>query len=213
MATSILAPGRLTPRRSTPNAAQHRPRHPRCPPPVRTSEFWYDEEEEFDAIAGDSLRPKHLTVVVAGGGGGGGGASIASTTRFDACFHSPGPAATSAAADLWAGRPEAGPPFFIKPRARPDLDADPAAAWAELAGQNWRAAALLSGLDAATTAASEGSPEGLLVVVEGAAGAAGFLSAAGVAPAPGGVTTVRLAGWTGDGVAPLPLWRSLVVLE
>ena len=194
-------------------ARNHPARPPPRPPPTtvaRTSEFWYDDEEEFDAIAGDSLRPKRVTIV--GGETGGAGAGDATGPAFDACFHAPGPAPAAAAAALWAGR--SGPPFFIKPRARPALATDPAAAWAELAGQNWRAAALLVGLDAATTASAE-APEELLVVVEGAGGVDRLLGAAGLAapppPAAGDAPTVVVAldGWTGDGVAPIPPWTSL----
>ena len=196
--------GAAPPRRgNTPNRTPTTPPS-RLPRPPRTSEFWYDDEEEFDAIAGDSLRAKAVTVVV--GGGEGAAAAVSSSTRFDACFHAPGAAAAASA--LWAGRPEAGPPFFIKARARPALETDPEAAWTELASQNWRASALQTGLDAATTAAAEGAPENLLVVLEDGEG---FLGAAGVAPSPGGGTTVTLSSWTGDGVAPLPTWRSLVV--
>jgi len=168
---------------------------------VRTSEFWYDDEEEFDAVAGDSLRPKRVTIVGEGGADPGLAAAL-----YDACFHSPGPGPAAAAATLWAGR--SGPPFFIRPRPRAALDTDPAAAWAELAGRNWRAGALLAGLDAETTASAE-APEALLVVVEGGGGVKRLLGAAGLEPGAGGVTIISLDGWSGDGVAPIPPWASL----
>jgi hypothetical protein len=145
-------------------------------------------------------------------------ASSLATTPFDACFHAPGAAAASAATALW-GPARAGPPFFIRPRARPTLADDPEAAWVEVAGQNWRAAGLLAGLDPDTSAAAE-REEALLVVVggQGEGGSSGgdsggsaeaFLAVAGLQASPGGVTAVRLDGWTGDGVAPIPPWRTL----
>jgi hypothetical protein len=187
-----------------------RPGHTPPPPPPRlrhfprprTSEFWYEDEEEFDSIAGDSLRPKTLTVVdMSSATDLPALAAALAPTAFDACFHSPG--AADAAKVLW-GPDRGGPPFFIRPRPRSTLDSDPSAAWSELAGQNWRAGGLLAGLDAGTSAAADAG-EALLVVVEGSA----FLCAAGLEPAPGGVTVVELSGWTGDGVAPVPEWRSL----
>ena len=110
----------------------------RSPRPPRTSEFWYEDEEEFDAIAG-SLRRK--TVYVFGGGNGNGGEEEeeATTTAraaaeqlagvpFDACFYGQpgdeeaGPKSCGPALSvLWpAGR--SGPPYFLRPRRRPALD-------------------------------------------------------------------------------------------
>jgi hypothetical protein len=118
------APGRVVsataPRRHrvvTPTAPR-----PRRPPPARTSEFWYEEEDEFDAVA-DALRAKTvwLATVEDGddGGDGDGGVAAAATSLasvdFDAAFRAPA-VADAAVARLWAGR--GGAPLFIKPRAR-----------------------------------------------------------------------------------------------
>ena len=150
---------------------QPRPRNSRAtrsPRPPRTSEFWYEDEEEFDAISG-SLRRK--TVYIFGGGGEAtttmteAAAAQLAGVSFDACFYgqagddddddsknsSCGPALST----LWPPS-RSGPPYFLRPRRRPALDelsraaasagagaeAEVAAAidaaWAEISSQNWR---------------------------------------------------------------------------
>ena len=137
--TSLLLPLRPRPRNLSPL---------RSPRPPRTSEFWYEDEEEFDAIAG-SLRRKTVHVVGGGGGGGGGDGNgnrseeeEAKTTTatakaaaeqlagvpFDACFYGqPGDeeaglkSCCPALSVLWPAS-RSGPPYFLRPRRRPALD-------------------------------------------------------------------------------------------
>ena len=170
--------------------------------------FWYEDEEEFDAIAG-SLRQKTVYIFGGGEGGGGGGggeapapapaATAAAAAKaeaaaaelagvpFDACFYGHAgddgsDGGTSgcgpALAALWhPGR--SGPPFFLRPRRRPALDALGRAegaeragagaaagaaaaadsAWAEIASQNWRLE-LAYGLGAGGGGSAAGSSRG-----------------------------------------------------
>lgn len=112
---------------------------PRRPPRPRTSEFWYDgEEEEFDGVAAD-VRAKTVVLLPVNDGDDSSwidqARSKLADRAFDACFCSS--AALPAATRVWAGRD--GPPFFLKPRVRPALDGDDVDAWwSEVAGQNWR---------------------------------------------------------------------------
>lgn len=122
-------------------------RHTRLPP-ARTSEFWYDDEDEFDGVAAD-VRAKTVVLVPVPASADTKNspvddAWVAHTrsrlqdVRFDACFCSAH--AETAAAHVWEGRSEAGPPLFLKPRVRSGLDSASTmdAWWGEVAGQNWR---------------------------------------------------------------------------
>lgn len=110
---------------------------------VATSEFWYEEEEEFDSLT-DAVKPKNVVLLTA---------PRANIPEFQErsrkafrglVFH----AALSSqieidlAKTVWAGRD--GPPYFHKVRVRNSLDkaaADMNAAnafWHEVLSQNWR---------------------------------------------------------------------------
>lgn len=222
----LLRPPR--PPRDSRRATRRRSPRPR---PPRTSEFWYEDEEEFDAIAG-SLRRKTVYIVAAGGGGEAGEEAAATAAArelagvsFDACFYgqagdddddaattsSCGPALSA----LWPAS-RSGPPYFLRPRRRPALDAlsrvaaaggskattseaeaeanAADSAWAEIASQNWRVE-LAYGLGAAGGSKSSGSgtplldperPESVLVVVAPPEAARALARAAALG---GGATT------------------------
>ncbi|KAL4458303.1 hypothetical protein ABPG75_013168 [Micractinium tetrahymenae] len=127
---------------------------------MATSEHWYEDEEEFDALT-DAMKRK-LVVLVASPAAEGFSSSdgmpatvdalraFLQPLKFDQAFTSQ--QALPFAQQVWAGRDKA--PYFLKVRQRAQLDAaaepaaegDQAAAaaaaaegvWAELLQQNWR---------------------------------------------------------------------------
>ena len=173
-------------------------------PPPRTSEFWYEDEDEFDAIAG-SLRRKQVFVFGCDEGDEASSSLLLQTTAarlsavaFDACFYGCAAgeneelAIAAPLAALWPAE-RSGPPYFLKPRRRPALDELAAvssssstssenaadSAWKELASQNWRVE-LGYGLGGGVGGEipDPERPETLLVVVASRAAAAALLSAA-----------------------------------
>lgn len=222
LSSDLRQPSKLSPTSSAPLpvSSLRRERRPR-PRPPRTSEFWYEDEEEFDAIAG-SLRRK--TVYIVEGGGEAATTTATSTIEaaaaqlssvsFDACFYGQGgdedkgaSSCAPALAALWPPS-RSGPPYFLKPRRRPALDAlsrlieagseetaetSAAAAaaadsaWSEIASQNWRVE-LAYGLGGGAGGGRDGSeglladperPESILVVVS-PPGAADALTGAAI---------------------------------
>jgi hypothetical protein len=103
---------------------------------VCTSEFWYEEEDEFDSIK-DELTPKHLILVTAPLDDVPALRTALQPVPLTACFS--GEHHKQTATELWAGRD--GAPYFLKVKRRRSLD-DGAAAelLTELLEQNWRVA-------------------------------------------------------------------------
>jgi hypothetical protein len=176
------------------------PRRRRRPPPRdtgrRTSEFWYEEDSEYDAVT-DAMLPKMVAVVAApAAGAGGDGAEALAALRaclapapLAAAFAGAGEAAFARA--LWAGR--GGPPYFLKVKAREALGAAGGADafFAEVLQQNW-AVLLDAGLGQETRAC-----EWLLVVCAPAAAAALLersCPGAGAGVAPGAVAVLAVSG-------------------
>jgi hypothetical protein len=183
-----------------PPPAPPRRRRRRPPRDTRrgTSEFWYEEEPEYDAVT-DALLPKLVAVVAApAADAGGGGAEALAALR--ACL-APAPLAAAFAGAgeaefaraLWAGRD--GPPYFLKVKAREALGAGAAggadAFFAEALEQNW-AVLLDAGLGQETRAC-----EWLLVVCAPAAAEALLercCPGAGAGVAPGAVAVLAVSG-------------------
>ncbi|GBF91916.1 hypothetical protein Rsub_04640 [Raphidocelis subcapitata] len=151
------------------NAAPRRPQqlqHARRSVVAHTSEFWYEEEDEFDGLR-ELLDPKRVVLATP--------AARADALRgrpFVTAFASGGAAAAAEA--LWRDLGLAGPPLFLKIRTREVLTrleggggggaaaAAAAAAdefWGELLTQNWRTE-LVYGLGRREAA----EPEEVLVV-------------------------------------------------
>ncbi|KAF8056344.1 DAB1 [Scenedesmus sp. PABB004] len=192
------------------------PRGHRCLRVVATSEFWYEEEEEFDALT-EVLPPKRVHVATPAAARAA-AAELRAGAQLVAAFASPALVDAGDAARVWEELGRAGPPLFIKVRAREALGAadaaEPGAAaafWAELAGQSWRTA-LDAGLPGAADAA--GAAEEVLVLLGTQAGVRALLAGAAGAGAAetwpgGGVAVVALAGWNqGAERGPLADWRS-----
>ncbi|KAI8466647.1 MAG: hypothetical protein J3K34DRAFT_55283 [Monoraphidium minutum] len=206
---------------------------------ARTSEFWYEEEDEFDAVT-EILEPKRVCLLPlqrCGGAAGGGAAALgaAAGAPFLTAFASP--ASLAAAERLWEELGRAGPPLFLKVRPRPalgaleaaGLDAAAAAAqadalWAELLSQSWR-----TELDHGLGKREEGAGlESILVMADAAAvsrlaaaaaaaggGEAAAAAAAAAEAAAGGACGVEVAveGWN-QGLAAeqqraLESWKAL----
>lgn len=126
--------------------------------PRRTSEHWYEDELEYDAVR-EILDPKRVVITAAAAPSS--AAALAAALprlRYAVAFCSS--EASEAAAEVWDALGRAGPPLFLKTRKRAaltELDAAAAAGaagegappsaaaaaaaeafWSELAGQNWR---------------------------------------------------------------------------
>lgn len=98
----------------------------------RTSEYWYEEEEEFDA-AKDILVPKLIIVVAMSDTSMDSGIILnflSSITTIASLFSTELVAKT--AEDVWKGRRESKAPYFKKVRVRDQVT------WEELISQNWR---------------------------------------------------------------------------
>ncbi|KAG2499642.1 hypothetical protein HYH03_002581 [Edaphochlamys debaryana] len=135
-------------------AAYARPVAPRQLIVRRTSEHWWEDEEEFDALT-ELVLPKTLHLVVLGPGGDGwGAAGEAEAGAMRGAILAAGfasPQGKALADPLWAALGQAGPPFFKKIRTREPLATleDPSASaaavmaaaeavWSELLGQTFR---------------------------------------------------------------------------
>lgn len=168
-----------------------------------TSEHWWEDEEEFDALT-DAMHPKRVVLVAASASVDDGAVQQlrAALQPLEFAQGFSGEETMEFARQLWAGRDEA--PYFLKVRSRPALDAcasgggDAAAAaasvWAELLQQNWRVQ-----LDAGLGSAAPESEALLLVCTPQAV--LQLLAAAGAAPssdssssAAGAVSLLEVAG-------------------
>jgi len=193
----------------------------------RTSEFWYEEEEEFDGVAGELLLPKAFLVV---------GLPEASTTADAAAALAPatgirgdrlaaGFSSTQlqgAGAALWGALGANRAPYFKKMRTREVLDTldgartpqDVASAtealMSEMLGQNWRVE-----LDYGLGSELAPREEVLLVCSRGAAGALlqGLGSTAQLPAAGPVLLRVETRGWNTDvkpeDMKPLGSWKDL----
>jgi hypothetical protein len=190
--------------------------------PRRTSEHWYDDELEYDAVR-EILDPKR--VVIASVDNDGATAASLPKLRYAVGFCSE--QASEAASEVWSeelGR--AGPPLFLKVRKRLaltelDEEGDGASAsaasaeafWAEVSAQNWRTEldyGLGSGEDE-TSSPLAVREEAVLVLVNRQE-AARALAAHAVAGADGGsLFEIALLGWNQDPDPekhePLGEWR------
>jgi len=128
---------------------------PRRLPPSRSSEFWYEDEEEFDAISDDGIQAK-VTFLLASSSSSDDGCSraaeavrvsLANIELHGAFAPADDPDVFAEAEMAWEGR--GGPPYFLRVRDRLGLAAaagtDDAAAeaaarevWSELLSINWR---------------------------------------------------------------------------
>ncbi|KAL4423115.1 hypothetical protein ABPG77_004798 [Micractinium sp. CCAP 211/92] len=121
---------------------------------VATSEHWYEDEEEFDALT-DAMKSKLVVLVAAPTAGEAGAATTDAAVDALRAFLQPlkfvqafsSQQALQFAQRVWAGRDKA--PYFLRVRQRTQLDAAAAGAqdqqvaaaegvWAELLQQNWR---------------------------------------------------------------------------
>lgn len=208
----------------------HHHHHNRQPPrgsllPRRTSEHWYDDELEYDAVR-EILDRKRVVIAELAPSGGGAATSAAALPkhRYAVAFCSD--QASEAAAEVWDALGRAGPPLFLKVRKRAaltELDEEEGAAsaagsasaasaaaeafWSELAAQNWRTEldyGLGSGGEDEEAASSPSAPareEPVLVLVRTAAAARALAAhAAGDAAAVAGrsgavLVEIGLEGW------------------
>lgn len=178
----------------------------------RTSEHWYEDELEYDAVR-EILDPKRVVVVAIGGSDGASSSSSSPPPplRYAVAFCSK--QAKDAATSTWEALGRAGPPLFLKVRVRDALTrlddgggdkADAAAAedfWSELAAQNWRTE-LDYGLgleaNAGPVPSAEEREEPVLVVLRSAEAARRLAAHAGGGGGGGLLQEVRLAGWNQD---------------
>ncbi|KAF6262207.1 hypothetical protein COO60DRAFT_1496878 [Scenedesmus sp. NREL 46B-D3] len=171
-------------------------------PVVATSKFWWEDEQEFDALT--EVLPPKLVYITTPSACQQQLQQLKDGTRFVAAFTAP--ALQQQVEGLWQQLGRAGPPLFLKVRARSGLQEveqqGPGAVsaadqfWGELAGQTWRTE-LDHGLAKEATEAT--AVEQLLVVTASPAGVECLLQAAladgaGSSAAPA-VAVVELQGW------------------
>lgn len=184
-------------------------------PVVATSEFWWEDEQEFDALT-EVLLPKQVVLCTP--------PACQShlqqlhPIKFVAAFCSP--ADKQEAEQLWEGLGRAGPPLFLKVRTRDTLqsvDQDGASSaadgfWREIAGQSWRMD-LDYGLNKDATL--QALTESLLVVVSSSSGLQQLLAAAvgdeqSSTSSRDGLCVVELTGWNqGAAQQQLQSWKQL----
>jgi hypothetical protein len=184
--SALRAPLVLTQHRST--LAHRKARRLAAGRIVATSEHWYEEEDEFDAVR-EGLRPKLLFIVSAPASSSPSASveedeslqpvlrSYLEPQKFTSAFSSEAQAGFASA--IWRGRD--GPPFFLKVRTRRSLDAAAEGAQSaadeflgEVLQQTWR-----KELDYGLGSEGPEAAEALLVVCSPAA-ADELLSACGV---------------------------------
>lgn len=120
-APSFVRPARIHPfSQNLSHPHCHRTQRPRLMPrPPKTSEFWWEEEEEFDAVT-DRVRPKHLYVLIPSSCKHPDSADCESAKlvidriQFVAGFC--GEDVADFATAVWSAK--AGPPLFLKMRQR-----------------------------------------------------------------------------------------------
>eukprot|EP00878_Enallax_costatus_P009775 GHUV01010208.1.p1 GENE.GHUV01010208.1~~GHUV01010208.1.p1 ORF type:complete len:237 (+),score=85.24 GHUV01010208.1:146-856(+) len=139
---------------------------------VATSEFWWEDEQEFDALT-EVLQPKQVYVTTPAAAAKH-LQQLKSSTKFVAAFAAPD--LKAAAEELWQQLGRAGPPLFLKVRTRDtlqQLEQGPSSSstaaeqfWQELTSQTWRTeldhGLAGQGADSATAAAAA---EQILVIV------------------------------------------------
>lgn len=169
---------------------------------VATSEYWWEDEQEFDALT-EVLAPK-LVYIATPAACQQQLQQLKASTSCVAAFTAPD--LQQQVQELWQQLGRAGPPLFLKVRSRSSLQdceqQGPAAVsaaeqfWGELAGQTWRTE-LDHGLAKESTEAAVA--EQLLVVTASQTGVDCLLKAAlpegaGSGEVPG-VVVVELQGW------------------